>query len=156
MKGVVIYDTTYGNTKKIAEAITEILKGSGLEVDIFHVKDIKEISRDYDFLMLGSPTKIGTMSWAVRSFIGKKIKGEEWANKPFAAFDTEMEGVMKKGGRSAAEKISKKLKDKGLKQLQPELKIIVLGMKGPLKDGEIEKAKEYAKGLVSELKGIGK
>jgi hypothetical protein len=25
-----------------------------------------------------------------------------------------------------------------------------------LKDGEIEKAKEYAKGLVSELKGIGK
>jgi len=156
MKGVVIYDTTYGNTKKIAETITETLKESELKVDIFHVNDIKELGRDYDFLMVGSPTKIGTMSWAVRGFIGKKIKGEEWANKPFAAFDTEMESVMKKGGRSAAEKISKKLKDKGLKQLQPELKVMVLGMKGPLKDGEIEKAKEYAKGLVSELKGIGR
>lgn len=156
MKGVVIYDTTYGNTKKIAEAITETLKESGLEVDICHVKDIKELSGDYDFLMLGSPTKIGTMSWAVRGFIGKKIKGEEWANKPFAAFDTEGESIMKKGGGSAAEKISKKLEDKELKQLQPTLKVAVLGMKGPLKDGEIEKAKEYAKKLVSELKGIGK
>jgi flavodoxin len=156
MKGVVIYDTTYGNTKKIAEAITETLKESGLKVDIFHLKDIKDISRDYDFLILGSPTKIGTMSWAVRGFIGKKINGEEWANKPFAAFDTEGESIMKKGGGSAAEKISKKLKDKGLTQLQPALKVAVLGMKGPLKDGEIEKAKEYAKKLVSELKGIGK
>jgi hypothetical protein len=36
------------------------------------------------------------------------------------------------------------------------LKVAVLGMKGPLKDGEIEKAKEYAKKLVSELKGIKK
>jgi menaquinone-dependent protoporphyrinogen IX oxidase len=156
MKGVVIYDTTYGNTKKIAEAITDALKGSGLKVDISHVKDTKELSGYYDFLILGSPTRIGTMSWAVRGFIGKKIKSEEWANKAFAAFDTEMESVMKKGGRSAAEKISKKLRDKGLKQLQPELKFIVSGMKGPLKDGEIEKAKEYAKKLVSELKGIGK
>jgi len=156
MKGVVIYDTTYGNTKKIAETITDTLKESGLKVDISHVKDIKELSGDYDFLILGSPTKIGTMSWAVRGFIGKKIKSEEWANKPFAAFDTEMESVVKKGGRSATKKISKKLKDQGLKQLQPELKVMVLGMKGPLKDGEIEKAKEYAKSLVSELKGIGK
>jgi flavodoxin len=155
MKGVVIYDTTYGNTKKIAETLTDTLKESGLEVDILHVKDTKELG-DYDFLILGSPTKIGTMSWAVRGFIGKRIRGEAWANKPFAAFDTEGESIMKKGGGSAAEKISKKLEDKGLKQLQPELKAAVLGMKGPLKDGEIEKAKEYAKKLVSELRGIKK
>jgi flavodoxin len=156
MKGVVIYDTTYGNTKKIAEIIADTLKESGLKVDISHVKDTKDLSGDYDFLILGSPTKIGTMSWAVRGFIGRKIKGEKWANKSYAAFDTEMESVMEKGGRSAAEKISKKLKDKGLKQLQPELKAIVKGMKGPLRDGEIEKAKEFAKKLVSELKGIKK
>jgi menaquinone-dependent protoporphyrinogen IX oxidase len=155
MKGVVIYDTSYGNTKKIAETISDTIKESGLDVNIFHVKEAK-LSGDYDFLILGSPTRIGTMSWAVRGFINRKIKGEQWANKPFAAFDTEGESIMKKGGRSAAEKISKKLKGKGLKQLQPELKAVVTGMKGPLKDGEIEKAKEYAKKLVSELKGIKK
>jgi flavodoxin len=154
MKGVVIYDTTYGNTKKIAEAITDSLKESGLDVDMFHVKETKELGGNYDFLILGSPTKIGTMSWAVRGFIGKKMRGEEWSNKSFAAFDTEGENIMKKGGGSAAEKISKKLEAKGLMQLQAALKIAVRGMKGPLKDGEIERAKEYAKKLVSEIKGI--
>jgi len=155
MKGIVIYDTSYGNTKKIAETIEETLKESGLKVDLFHVKDIKELRGDYDFLVLGSPTKMTTMSWTVRRFIGKKIKGEEWANKPFAAFDTEGESVIRKGGGSAAEKIAGKLKGKGLKQIQPILKTAVLGTKGPLKDGEIEKAKAYAGKLASELKGIG-
>ena len=155
MKGIVIYDTSYGNTKKIAETIEETLKESGLKVDLFHVKDIKELRGDYDFLVLGSPTKMTTMSWTVRRFIGKKIKGEEWANKPFSAFDTEGESAIRKGGGSAAEKISGKLKDKGLKQIQPVLKAAVLGIKGPLKDGEIEKAKAYAGKLASELKGIG-
>jgi menaquinone-dependent protoporphyrinogen IX oxidase len=46
MKGAVIYDTTYGNTKKIAGAITDSLKESGLDVDIFHVKETKELGGD--------------------------------------------------------------------------------------------------------------
>ncbi len=103
------------------------------------MKDVKELrGEDYGFLVLGSPTKMTTMSWTVRRFIGKKIKGEEWANKPFTAFDTEGESVIRKGGGSAAEKISEKLKTKGLKRIEPVLKIAVLGIKGPLKDGEID------------------
>jgi multimeric flavodoxin WrbA len=36
------------------------------------VKDVKKLSaEDYDFLVLGSPTKFGTMSFAVRRFLGK-------------------------------------------------------------------------------------
>ena len=63
---------------------------------------------DYNFLVLGSPTRFGTMSFAIRSFLGK-VKSEEWMNKPFAAFDTENpENVEKKQG-SAAEKIAEKL-----------------------------------------------
>ena len=89
MKGIVVYDTSYGNTKKIAETIAETLKESGIEVDLFDVKDVKKLSaKDYDFLVLGSPTKFGTMSLTIRFFLGK-VKNEEWMNKPFAAFDTE-------------------------------------------------------------------
>jgi flavodoxin len=36
MKGIVIYDTSSGNTKKIAETIAETLKESGMEVDLFN------------------------------------------------------------------------------------------------------------------------
>jgi len=152
VKGIVIYDTGYGNTKRIAETIAETLKDSGLEVHLSDVEDVKELyAEDYDFLLLGSPTKIGNMSFAVRRFINGKIK-EEWRNKPFASFDTELQGVIEKGGASAAEKIARKLSEKGLIQALPVLKTAVLEIKGPLKEGEIEKTKNYAKELASKLK----
>jgi menaquinone-dependent protoporphyrinogen IX oxidase len=153
MKGIVIYDTTHGNTKTIAETVAKALKETGFEVEISHVKDIKELhAKDYDFLVLGSPTKIGTMSFTFSRFINGKIKGDEWRNKPFASFDTELEESISKGGGNAAEKIAKKLSEKGLKQVLPVFKSTVLGMNGPLKEGEIEKAKEYAKELASKIK----
>lgn len=153
MKGIVIYDTSYGNTKTIAETIAETLKEYGFEVHLSHVKNVREIhAKHYDFLVLGSPTKIFNMTFTVRRFINGKIKEEEWKDKPFAAFDTELQGVIEKSGASAAEKIAKKLSEKGLKQVLPVLKTAVVGMKGPLKEGEIENTKNYAKELASKLK----
>jgi menaquinone-dependent protoporphyrinogen IX oxidase len=152
MKGIVIYDTSYGNTKKIAETIAETLKESGMEADLFHVKNVKKLSaKDYNFLVLGSPTKFGTMSFAIRFFLGK-VKSEEWMNKPFAAFDTENPENMEKKEWSAAEKISEKLRDKKMNQLLPVLKAAVLGQKGPLVEGQIERTKDYARELATKLK----
>ena len=152
MKGIVVYDTSYGNTKTIAETITESLKGSGIEVDLFDVKDVKKLSaKDYNFLVLGSPTKFGTMSFAIRFFFGK-VKSEEWMNKRFTAFDTENPENMEKKEYSAAEKIAERLRDKRMKQLLPVLKAAVLGQKGPLKEGEIERTKDYAWELATKLK----
>jgi menaquinone-dependent protoporphyrinogen IX oxidase len=152
MKGIVVYDTSYGNTKTIAETIAETLKWSGIEVDLFDVKDVKKLStKDYNFLVLGSPTRFGTMSFAIRFFLGK-VKSEEWMNKPFAAFDTENPENMEKKEWSAAEKIAERLREKKMNQLLPVLKAAVIGQKGPLKEGEIERAKDYAKRLAVELK----
>ena len=153
IKGIVVFDTSYGNTEAIAKAISEALKESEIEVDTFYVRDAKKLSaKDYNCLILGSPAKFGTMSFAVKGFLGK-VKSEEWMNKPFAAFDTENpENVERKEG-SAAEKIAEKLRDKKMNQLLPVLKAVVLGWKGPLQEGEIERAKEYAKRLAIELKG---
>ena len=152
MNGIVVYDTSYGNTKTIAATIAETLKESGIEVDLFYVKDVKKLSaKDYNFLVVGSPTRFGTMSFAIRGFLGK-VKSEEWMNKPFAAFDTENPENLEKKEYSAAEKIAAKLKDEKMNQLLPVLKALVFGQKGPLKEGEIERAKEYARRLAIELK----
>ena len=152
MKGLVVYDTSYGNTRAIAETISETLKDSGIEVDTFYAKDVKKLSaKDYSFLVLGSPTKFGTMSFAMRFFLGK-VKSEEWMNKPFAAFDTENpENIERKEG-SAAEKIAERLREKQMNQLLPVLKAVVLGWKGPLQEGEIERTKDYARELAIKLK----
>ena len=157
MKGIIVYDTSYGNTKKIAETIAETLKESGIEVDLFDVKDVKKLSaKDYNFLVLGSPTKFGTMSLAIRFFLGK-VKSEEWMNKPFAAFDTENPENIERAHIenkewSAAEKIAERLRDKKMNQLLPVLKAAVLGQKGPLQEGEIERTKDYARELAIKLK----
>ena len=77
MKGIVVYDTTHGNTKKVGETISETLRDSEIEVDLFYVKDVKKLNgRDYDFIVLGSPTKFGTMSFTFKRFLGK-VK-DEW------------------------------------------------------------------------------
>jgi len=152
MKGIVVYDTSYGNTKKIAETIAETLKESGIEVDLFDVKNAKRLTaKDYNFLILGSPTRFGTMSFAIRGFLGK-VKSEEWVNKPFAAFDTENPENMERKEYSAAEKIAARLIDRKMNQLLPVLKAAVFEQKGPLKEGEIERTKEYARELAIKLK----
>ena len=158
MKGIVIYDTSTGNTKKIAETITETLKESEIESDLFYVKNVKKLNaKDYDFLILGSPTKFGTMSFTMKSFLGK-VKTEEWINKPFAAFDTENpENVEKSQAEnknwSAAEKIAEKLKEKKMNQLLPVHKALVESkLKGMLLEGEIDKARDYSKQLAAKLR----
>jgi len=154
MKGIVVFDTSYGNTRTIAETISDTLKECGIEVDTFYVKDVKKLNaKDYDFIVLGSPTKFGTMSFTVKGFLGK-VKNKEWINRPFAAFDTENpENIEKKAG-SAAEKIAESLKEKQMNQLLPVLKAVVLGWKGPLQEGELERAKEYARELAIKLKRV--
>jgi flavodoxin len=156
-KGIVIYDTSYGNTQKISETIAETLKASGFVVDLFRVKDVKKLSaKDYDFLVIGSPTHFGTLTFPIRGLLGK-LKGEEWLNKGFAAFDTENPANEKKSMElpdekySAAAKIAGKLKEKRMTELAPILRAVVLGIKGPLVQGEIERAREYAKELSAKL-----
>jgi len=157
MKGIVVYDTSYGNTEKIAEAIAETLKESGIEVDLFHVKDVKKLSgKNYDFFVLGSPTKFGTMSFTIKFFLGK-VKSEEWMSKPFTAFDTENpenveQSRIQNKEWSAGEKIAEKLREKKMNQLLPVLKALVIGQKGPLVEGEIERTKTYARELAAKLK----
>ena len=158
MKGIVVYDTSYVNTNRIAETIAETLKESGIEVDLFYIKNVKKLSgNNYNFLVLGSSTKFGTMSLAIRFFLGE-VRSEEWMNKRFTAFDTENpenveQSRIQKKEWSAGEKIAEKLRDKKMNQLLPVLKALVIGQKGPLVEGEVDRTKDYAKQLAAKLKG---
>ena len=157
MKGIVVYDTSYVNTNRIAETIAETLKESGIEVDLFYIKNVKKLSgNNYNFLVLGSSTKFGTMSLAIRFFLGE-VRSEEWMNKRFTAFDTENPENVEKARIenkewSTAEKIAQKLRDKLMKQLLPVLKALDLSQNGPLVEGEVDLTKAYARELRVKLK----
>ena len=56
MKGIVIYHSITGNTKKIAEAIHRGMSQTGKQCDIARIKDVKaENLEGYDLIGLGSP-----------------------------------------------------------------------------------------------------
>jgi hypothetical protein len=81
--------------------------------------------------------------------VGRNLSGCR-AQRTFFCF-TICENIDKKEG-SAAEKIAERLVDKKMNQLLPVLKAVVLGWKGPLQEGEVERAKEYGRRLATELK----
>ncbi len=92
----------------------------------------------------------------MKFFLGK-VKGDEWANKPFAAFDTENPENIEKARLenkewSAAEKIAEKQRERKMNQLLPVLKALVQGQKGPLVEGEIDRTRDYASQLAAKLK----
>lgn len=74
-KIIVIYYSRSGNTRKMAEAISEGVKKEGLEVA---VKDVKDVSVDellkYEGIIIGSPTYYGTMAAEIKKLLDDSVK----------------------------------------------------------------------------------
>ena len=152
MKGAVVYYSRYGNNEKTAKAVLEGLQESGHEVDLINAKESKELGTGYDFLVVGSPTRAGRTSGPVKKFIKKNVD-EEWKGKPFAAFGTCMERACEKGEPSAAKDIYSELVDRGLRPLADSFDNAVSGLKGPLHEDGVDKAKTYGRELGAKLAG---
>jgi menaquinone-dependent protoporphyrinogen IX oxidase len=144
VKGAVVYYSRYGNNEKTAKAILAGLEESGHQVELINAKREKNLKEGYDFLVVGSPTRAGRSSGAVKKFIKRNLS-EQWKGKPFAAFGTCMAMTSKKDGPSAAKDIHAELEKLGLRPVAGAFDNAVSGMKGPLApDGE-ERAREFGR-----------
>jgi len=149
MKTLMVYDSYFGNTKKIAKAISEELK----KPTVKNIKDFKpEYLKNTDILIVGSPTRAFNFSDKTKEFMDK-IPQDELKGKKVATFDTRIDhkevkprilGFLMKIFGYADKKIMKILLNKGGEKLTEPEGFIVLGKEGPLKDGEIERAKKWA------------
>lgn len=149
MKGAVIYSSKYGNTRKVAEEIARGLAEAGQEAEVLEAKKL-ELPADLDFVVVGSPTRMGKMEGSVKKFIKKGIPGG-YEGKPFAAFGCGFKADAEKGKKQSAEDIDEALTEKGLSQACAPLKVGVEGMEGPLGEGDLEKAFQFGKDLGSKL-----
>ena len=144
MKYLIVYDSTYGNTEKIARAIGAALTGD-VKVQKAGEVNIAELA-SYDLLVIGSPTYGGRPMPTVADFLGK-IPDDAVKGKNVAAFDTRIPTKFAKLFGYAADRIAKSLKDKGANLMVPAEGFFVNGKSGPLKDGEEARAATWAKGL---------
>lgn len=141
-KGVVVYDSVYGNTELVAKMIADALEARGHSAVLVRAKDALGSAVEGDVLFMGSPTRMGAMTGKMRKFL-KRVDAARWSGKPAAAFDTEMQDVIEKDGASAAAKIHDLARSRGIKVYTPVLKVGVTGIKGPLAPGSEEAVGAY-------------
>ena len=148
-KAIIVYESLYGNTRKIAEAICEgINKVEGVDC---LVKKTGEIHTDdlcdYDAILFGCPNHNQGPALNLVKFIDRASIVHLKA-KIGAAFDTYT------GGNKdvAVTKLEAKIKDKlpGI-ELVGRLSSKVTGRKGPLADEEETKARGFGAGFAKKL-----
>jgi flavodoxin len=149
MKVLVIYDSVFGNTEMIARAIAEGLDSHAC-VEIFRA-DPGVIERviEADLIIVGSPTRGFRPTEAVTRLL-KQIQSSLHRGVHVAAFDTRfnVEKIKSAGLRLlvktvgyAAKRIADQLKKAGGNLIVPPEGFFVEDTEGPLKAGELERAK---------------
>jgi flavodoxin len=144
VKTLVVYDSLYGNTKTIAEAIGDAIPG---DIEVLHVGEANASELGgYDLLIVGAPTHGGRASEPARGFLDQ-IETRVLEGINVAGFDTRMEHKLARLLGFAAPKIAKTLQKKGGTPAGPPGDFYVTGGEGPLKEGETERAAAWATGL---------
>ena len=143
---IVLFDTKFGNTEKIAKALALGIEKQEINVDCVNVENV-QISKlaEYDLIAIGGPTHGFGMSEPIKTFI-RKLEKLNLRDKSAFAFDT------KTGSRfwgSAAKGIEKKLIGLGMTIVKPHSSAIVKGLKGPLKEGMEKKFEQIGVALAS-------
>jgi flavodoxin I len=148
MKALVIYDSVYGNTEKIARVIGEAIAG---EVRVLRAGEANPSDLgSIDLLIVGAPTQGGRATPAVNQFLGR-VAGTAVKGINVAAFDTRLSKRWVGVFGYAAGRIAKGLKKKGGSLVVPPEGFFVEGTKGPLQAGEPERAAAWAKGIASAI-----
>jgi flavodoxin len=77
MKALVVYESFFGNTEKIAQSIAKAFIDSQTG-SIIRLNDIQQDQREgVDLLIVGAPTRAFQPTQETKNFI-KKIPGENW------------------------------------------------------------------------------
>ena len=162
MKGVIVYDTYYGNTKLVAEAIAEQLRADGHEAELRSVREKYPAPPQGDIMFLGSPVRMGSVTRRAKKYVEKIDKGN-WIDKPIVVFttilalppnptDAQLQS-REKYDVAAGRRLSDMVKSAGLKAFDSQLWVEVTGMKGPLINTGVEKTKQFTHGVLLSLKG---
>lgn len=156
MKVLLIYDSVYGNTEKVARAIGNALSAQA-DATILHVGEVRpENLAGADLLIVGSPTQAFRPLPAVKKWL-ESIPQNGLKGMKVAAFDTRIAPedtnsrvlpVMVRIFGYAAKPIADNLVKKGGKLAVPPEGFYVEGTEGPLKAGELDRATSWGAHLI--------
>ncbi|MFX0107207.1 MAG: flavodoxin family protein [Candidatus Hodarchaeota archaeon] len=150
-RAIIIYESVYGNTKQVAEAIADGMRAAGdIETrvlktgEVHHTDDVA----DFDAVLFGCPNHNQEPARNMVKFL-ERVAIVEMSCKIGSVFDTYTGGnkgvAMKKLGKMIRKKIP------GIAELTDGFSALVEDRKGPLSEGELEKAQEFGKAFGSKI-----
>ena len=150
MDTLVVYFSKFGNTQMVAEAIARTFESAGdvrlLPSDRLDRNDLEKC----DLVLMGCPTHKMNLPKAVRS-VFERLPKKILRGKFVAAFDTSYQMSPFMARFTAAKRLDQKLRRLGGKRaVRPET-FLVTGRKGPLFNGEIERAGVWAHTILKRL-----
>lgn len=161
MKSLIVFDSVFGNTEQVARHVGTILAETG-ESTVVRIPDYSpDMLRGTELLLLGSPTRAfkptPAMTALIRSLPASTLKGLK-----IGVFDTRiaLEDIsvqfirffQKRSGGGAAV-MAKHLARKGITCISEPEGFCVLESEGPLKDGELDRATEWVRVLMTKTNG---
>ena len=166
MKALIIYDSVFGNTGKVARAIGQAISMELASPADSQTMPVAQVTlnqlQGLSLLVVGSPTRGFRPTEAIKKLL-KSIPNNHLSGVAVAAFDTRicletidssaLRFLVDKGGY-AASTIAKSLQKKGGQLAAAPEGFLVSGEEGPLKDGELERAEIWAQRLLSK-EGLG-
>ncbi len=160
MKALVVYDSFFGNTEQIAQAIGRAL-GERAQVETLRVGDVRpEHLTGLQYLVVGSPTRGFRPTPAIVSLL-KGLPKDGLKGVKVAAFDTRITAediesavfilrVLVNIFGYAAKPIADRLEKKGGELVAPPEGFFVEGTEGPLTEGELERAAAWAGQIITQ------
>lgn len=153
MNILIIYDSLYGNTEKIAKQMAEALKEEQARIITVKLAAVRDLF-SVELLIAGTPTHGGQPSKGMKDFISRLPAGI-LNNVKAAAFDTSIPLEGQKGFKRfiikfvgyAAKRLGNALKKNGATLIAAET-FFVLDKEGPLKEGELQRSGLWAKELL--------
>lgn len=157
MTALVVYDSFFGNTELIAQAVGQSMVSQG-DVPVRRASEVTPGELEgLELLVVGSPTRGFRPSESTMSLL-KSIPSDGLRGVKVAAFDTRVRaddigspvlrvllGVLMKWFGYAAGPIADRLKAKGGQLVSPPEGFYVEDTEGPLKEGELQRAEEWAR-----------
>jgi flavodoxin len=147
-RALIVYDTKFGNTEKMARALAEGMEEQGVRVDCLKVHNV-DVSKlgEYDLLAVGGPTHKLGISESMKDFL-QKLEKANLAGKRAFAFDTK---IKSRFAGSAGKRIEKKLKKLGMCIVKSHVSAIVKGREGPVEEGAEETFKQIGVDIAKSL-----
>jgi len=153
MRSLIIYDSFFGNTEMIAEALAQALGCEAVKVQNLSPDQLVGV----ELLILGSPTRAFSPSPDITKFL-KSQPNQGFSGMKVATFDTRIAindvnskflTFMVKIFGYAAETMARKLQKKGGTLVVPPEWFLVKDSEGPLKESELERASVWAKRIIA-------